>query len=387
MHHLTQRIAGLLVVLVLLLAGCDRVPELPSFDGSTGVPVRMVVVNEGLFTTNTAALSVIYADGTVYYDVFRYVNQRPLGDVAQSLTVIHDLYFVAVNNSRRIEILDPTTFESVGSIRYERAGSPRYIAPLTDSTAVVSDLHNQLVTIRTRPPYTELDYIELPFKTSGIEQMAVSGGKLFGAYLDRGVAVFDTDNFRISGMRLLTDVVPTWGTSTARPLVDYRGWVWFLTTPRMKDDRHSMTLQAIDPVTERIAQTMTIPYVETGIHRGDIVGMPSYNRIDISPTKDRIYISLHEATKDDPDPKADKPLQVVYTLDLRTMALERYMPLPEVQMMYGMNVSPEGDVCICDCLDYTAQRGYIRVYPADGGPRESYKVAVYPNFVFFPSES
>lgn len=144
---------GLLVALLSVVCACDKIPELPSFEGEDGNKAVMIVVNEGLFTTNTAALSVIYADGTVHYDVFRAVNQRPLGDVAQSMTEINGLYFIAIDNSRRIEILDPKSFRSVGSIRYSRAGSPRYITPLTDSTAVVSDLHNQLVTIRTRPPY------------------------------------------------------------------------------------------------------------------------------------------------------------------------------------------------------------------------------------------
>ena len=52
-------------------------------------------------------------------------------------------------------------------------------------------------------------------------------------------------------------------------------------------------------------------------------------------------------------------------------------------MMYGFAVSPEGDVYLCDCLDYTAQRGYVRHYLKDG-TRISHKVGVYPSQVYFP---
>ena len=50
---------GLLTALLSVVCACDKVPELPSFEGEDGNKAVMIVVNEGLFTTNTAALSVI----------------------------------------------------------------------------------------------------------------------------------------------------------------------------------------------------------------------------------------------------------------------------------------------------------------------------------------
>ena len=52
-------------------------------------------------------------------------------------------------------------------------------------------------------------------------------------------------------------------------------------------------------------------------------------------------------------------------------------------MMYGYAVSPEGDIYLCDCLDYTAQRGYVRHYLKDG-TKISHKVGIYPGQVYFP---
>lgn len=380
---MTRKPCLLLALLLLLLASaCDRIPEEPTFDAKT-TPIKMVVVNEGLFTTNTAALSVIYEDGTTYFDIFRWVNHRPLGDVAQSVTDINDKYFVAVNNSRRIEILDKTTFKSVGSIRYKNSGSPRFIAPLNDSLAMVSDLYGQLVVIRTVPPYKELEYIELPYKSQSIEKMTTVRGKIFGAYVNLGLAVIDCDDYSVRKMRLMKDVVPTEITKTCKMQVDANQKLWVLTTPRMKRDQSYMVLNCIDPDSEKVIHRTRIDYKKQDIHSGDIIGMPLYNRVDINPERTKIYFNLYEATKDG-DTK--ERVQVLYTIDVNTHKVERYLPLPGVSMMYGMGVSPEGDACVCDCLDYTAQRGYVRVFPKNGGEVKSYKVGVYPRMIVFPNK-
>lgn len=374
---------SILIIFTLLLLGCEKIPELPSFEGEDGNSAKMIVVNEGLFTTNTAALSVIYEDGKTYFDVFRWVNNRPLGDVAQSITEINGHYFVAINNSKRVEILDKKTFKSVGCIRYKESGAPRFITPINDSTAMVSDLYGQLVTIRTQPPYKELEYIKLPLKSTNIEKMVTVGGKIFGAYLNRGLAVFDCDDYSIRNMRLMEDVVVGEITKTCKMQVDTNNLLWVLTTPRLQKDQTSLTLNCIDPVQEKVINRVIIPFVSENIKKGDIVGMPKYNRVDINPSKTKIYFNLMLATKDG---SADGAIQTLFTLDVNTLKVEKYMALPGVSMMYGMGVSPEGEVCICDCLDYTAQRGYVRVFSPKTSEIKSYKVGVYPRIIIFPRE-
>lgn len=372
------------LLLVLLLFGCDKIPELPSFEGKNGSRIRMIVVNEGLFTTNTAALSAIYDDGETYFDVFRSVNQRPLGDVAQSMTEINGKYFVAVNNSKRIEILDTKTFKSIGSIRYQQSGSPRFITPLTDSTAMVSDLMGQLVVIRTRPPYKEVEYMQLPVKATAIEKMTTVGGKVFGAYLGKGLAVMDCDDYSLRKMRLMEDVIVAEVTKTCIMPVDANGKLWVLTTAQRTEQQTSVTLNCIDPATEKVIHKVVIPYTQQNIKKGDIVGMPNYNRMDISSSKTKIYFNLKVATQDN---TSEGAVQTVYTLDINTHNIEKYMELPGVSMMYGMGVSPEGDVCICDCMDYSAQRGYVRVYSKQSPEVKSYKVGVYPRMIIFPKQA
>ena len=54
-------------------------------------------------------ISVLNKDGSVIPDIFREVNHRPLGDVAQSITKINGKYFVTLDNSKKIEVIDPET--------------------------------------------------------------------------------------------------------------------------------------------------------------------------------------------------------------------------------------------------------------------------------------
>lgn len=104
--------------------------------------------------------------------------------------------------------------------------------------------------------------------------------------------------------------------------------------------------------------------------------LPSFVGEDDNSAK---MIATKDNTKDD-------AVQAVFTLDINSLKIEKYMELPGVKMMYGMGVSPDGEVCICDCMDYTAQRGYVRGFSPSTPDVKSYKVGVYPRMIIFPQE-
>ena len=155
--------------------------------------VKMIVVNEGLFNTGTADISVVYEDGTTIWNAFERANGVPMGDVAQSITYINGKYFVALNGSGKIEVVEPETFKSIGTILYTQKGKPRFMAPINDTVAIVSDIQGQLVRVNTSD-YSVIEYI--PLATNwGVEKIVKIGDKLFGANpAGKGIAVFDIDN-------------------------------------------------------------------------------------------------------------------------------------------------------------------------------------------------
>ena len=132
-----------IIWLGITLVSCDK-PGVPYPRGMMGEgDIEALVLNEGKLNSNTGTISVIYKDGNVVADAFQDVNHRPMGDVAQSITLINGKYFVAMNNSKKIEIVDPVTFKSVGTILYTQAGYPRQVVSISSTEAVVSDLNRQ----------------------------------------------------------------------------------------------------------------------------------------------------------------------------------------------------------------------------------------------------
>ena len=363
----------------LMLAACDKDGLYPGGSLQEG-PIECLVLNEGLINTNEGCLSVVYRDSTVVVDAFQDANHRPMGDVAQSVTLINGKYFVAMNNSKKVEVMDPTTFQSLGTILYTRAGYPRQIVPISDTEAVVSDMRSQLVRIRTVEPYGEpLEYIPLP---TNIEYLAAAENKIFGM-TSRGVMVFDADHVTADEARFIRNIHNEEQTKTCRMLKDKNGDIWALTNNREGSRIAGVTLSRIDPAREQVAETHTLTFLDTlSAAVGEPVAHVNYNRTDIDPTGTYIYFNVMTKTAE-PNDEGVREQQSVYRFNIDNGTFELYRHLPGVGMMYGFAVGPTGDVYLCDCLDYTAQRGYVRCYRADGTV-DSYRVGVYPSQVYFP---
>ena len=173
----------------------DDAIQVKVLQGGRGKKIRMVVVNEGQFTKGTSALSAIAYDGTTDFDIFRTVNKKPLGDVAQSITYIDGKYFVAINNSKQVAVVEPQTFELIETIDYEQDGKPRFIARLNENEAIVSDLTCQLVRIDIKN-YKVIGHVDISAAVGvngHVEKMTVVGKKLFCAAPGKGIGVFDTE--------------------------------------------------------------------------------------------------------------------------------------------------------------------------------------------------
>ena len=381
-----KRVLGLFcAVLMLSLSGCEYEDDFPAGVGEGNI--EAIVLNEGRIGTNMGAISVLYRNGMVSPDVFRVVNNRPLGDVAQSITMINGKYFVALNNSKKIEIVDSQTFKSEGTILYTQAGLPRQIVSVSDTTAIVSDLlsnnvsgtdlPSQLVRIRTVPPYgTPLEYIVI---RKWVEYMEVADNKLFGMTA-KGLYVFDLDNITQEGSRMIEDVYNEETTKTCKMLKDKNGRIWALMNERDKSKLTAVLLKCIDPETEKVITTYRLPFVDKNeAKEGDVVGTVSYNRTDMDAAKMLIYFSVRTCKPGRPNDSQ----QSIYTLNTDNGTFRLHRHVLGVDMMYGCGVSPQGEVYICDCLDYSAQRGYIRHYK-ESGNIESYRVGVYPSQVYFP---
>lgn len=135
-----NRVIGLVMLCVLVFAYACEPDEQPT-PLPKEVSEGIFLVNEGNFQRGNASLSFLNLSGEQKMSdkLFETANGVPLGDVANSLELINDELYVVVNNSGKIEILNPKSFKRIATI--EGFTSPRHILRISDSRALVSDLY------------------------------------------------------------------------------------------------------------------------------------------------------------------------------------------------------------------------------------------------------
>jgi len=118
---------------------CDEV--VPETDYSD-----VLIVNEGTFGWGNGSVSLYKSsDETVSQNIFMQANSIPLGDVAQSITQINNKAYIVINNSSKIEVVDINNFNSLATIT--GFTSPRYILPINNNKAYVTDLYANSIQI------------------------------------------------------------------------------------------------------------------------------------------------------------------------------------------------------------------------------------------------
>jgi len=124
----TFRGLGLIVLAAccFTLSSCDDDDNQPAGEFESGI----FVINEGNFQDADGTISFINPnDGSVKQDLFGTANNGlALGDVVQSMTIDGEFAYVVVNNSNKIEIVNPNTFVSVHTL--QGLSLPRYLTTL-----------------------------------------------------------------------------------------------------------------------------------------------------------------------------------------------------------------------------------------------------------------
>ncbi len=151
----------LLLIVLLAIAACDKAPQAPPVtaapDSTSG---GVFIVNEGNYTQSNASLSFIdYSSSKKYDNVFESKNNRKLGDVFQSMTLINDKAYLVINNSGKIEVINAKTFESVNTVKGLR--SPRYICKTGYNKIYVSDLYANKISVVDLNTYETTKTIDL----------------------------------------------------------------------------------------------------------------------------------------------------------------------------------------------------------------------------------
>ncbi len=241
--------SSILFTFSLLLYSC--VKDKPNIQSPSNVNIsashKVYITNEGNFMYNNA--SVTFYDPItrqVIQDIFKSQNPtHTLGDVCQSISKIGNEYYLVVNNSSKIVIVNADDLK----YKYTIMGfiSPRYILPVSYSKAYVSDLYANKIAIVNLPTKTITSYVPCNGWT---EKMIQYYGKVFVSNLYKNY-VYVIDAIQ----DIITDSIYV-GKYLSGLVLDKNDNLWILSSGDASIAQNPQLLQ-VNPVNHQVLKTFT----------------------------------------------------------------------------------------------------------------------------------
>lgn len=327
---------------VLSLAACDRDIIGPQEVNRKPKPVlegrHVFVIDEGNFGSGNASVTAYNPEAEdVQYNVYSGFNDDvPLGDVLQDMQQYKGRYYLVLNNSGKVTVVDTTTWKNVGEI--EGLTNPRYIS-FYGNRAFVTELYAKkmwVVNLDQMKVEQEIAMPESSFHTIAWNDKIWVGSK---QYL-----------VSVNPETLEKDSTYTLRKNVERMVVDHQNRMWVLTTEK---PAHLYRLNA----SGAIEQDWTFGSND----------QPLY--LEISPDGQHLYfVNDNGVYHQDADAASLQPQKI---LDFSG------------QNIYGFDVDPKtGDLYLADALDYNQASGIYR-YSSDGVLLGQFKAGVISNGVRF----
>jgi YVTN family beta-propeller protein len=337
---------------IFILASCNKnddfgeqIPDDENYKYGNGV----YVVNEGNFGNGNGSLSFLNLDSLIIYnDIFYNANQRPLGDVPLTMTLVGDTGWVVVNNSSKIELIDLTDMSSVATI--DGLTSPRFVLPVSDDKAYISDFVESEISIVNTRTFSIEGKIDIRCSS---EQMLLADGKVFAAFWSNyGFSYLENNKLVVidaSTDQVIDSVFV--GKEPNSMMLDKDGKLWVLCSGGFASEAYP-SLWQIDPESLNILST--------------------FNFTDISTSPTSLCID-----------GAGETLfflnQGIYSMSIYDTILPT-LPLiaEDAHLFYSLAINPKyNEIFATDAIDYQ-QRGLILRYQPDGTFVDSFRAGLIP---------
>jgi len=352
-----------LLTLSLLPTACSKGPvreKIINEDTITSSTYEngIFVVNEGNYNWGNASVTFLDNDNNiVIQDIFTKSNDRGLGDVAESMTIIDSMGYLLINNSNRIEVVSLKDFKSVKII--SGLHSPRYMQIVDSKKAYVTNLQNSISIIDL-----QTNSVTGTIKTTGWTENLIRYGKIM---LVTSIGHFPEPSSKRKAQILVidteTDSIVDSIQSGKEPIgivIDKEQIVWVLCSGGY-DNFEAPSLIRINPELRVVEKVFTFP---------DSKDVPS--RLCINPTGDTLYFLKGG----------------VYQMPVTSNVLPD-LPLirPDGRRFYGLNVHPiTGRIYVSDAKDYV-QNGTAYQYSVAGNQIKQYNTGRIPGSFWFTKNS
>ncbi|GJM63560.1 YncE family protein [Persicobacter diffluens] len=348
--------------LILFLPACNNPEDARPVDINPPVSgdyqQGIYILNEGNFDWGVASLSFLHTE-TQEIDnlIFRDTNGFELGNVAQSMSIHGDKGYIVVNNSEKVEIINPYTAEWIGRIRIP-GGSPRYMEKISDNKAYLTELYAGCFWVLD----LENEVVDKKVDVSGgwTESMVRLGDFV---YMTKQREVRDPEQAdqEILKIDIQSDKIVDRVTMPPGPsglVLDKNEKIWVLCNGGLI--QKEPTLLQLEPENMTIIQRFAFDN-QAATYPGNL---------RINPAGDMLYFINGG----------------IYAFEITASQLPQkpIIDAAKDQIYFALDIDPEnGDIYLSDAIDYL-QRGLIYQYSAEGSLLLEDKAEVMPNqFIFW----
>lgn len=339
---------------VFTLQSCSDDPA-PIGPGQAG----FFVVNEGGWGNSNTSISFYDRQaGTFTNDVFAIANQRPLGDQSQSMTIIGDKGYIVVQNSRKIEVIDASTYASIVTIK-DSITNPRYIVQVSTTKAYVSDwgADGMTGTIKVLDLSTNTITKTITGVGVGSNRMIRIATKVYvtnsGGYMapDNKLTIIDSNTDAIVDHITIAD-------NTNSLQLDKDANMWIAATGNV-----NYTIDGVIDVANSTVGSLT-KYGNTTLQlkAPEVTDMGLSNLV-ISKDASQLYYLYKSA---------------IYSMSISATALPT-TPFKAADNYYGLAVDPyDGSIIACKAPNFSAA-GSIEILDSNGNVKSSFTAGIAPN--------
>ena len=346
-------------ILVLSINACVKdKPNPPDKPILNNTHRTAIVLNEGSYGLNNADISVLDLDsGVAVNQVFKYANNKSLGDVAQQISLINGQYWITLNNSNRISILDTSSFVEVASI--SNVKFPRHILKVSADKAYVSSIYNTYIQIIDLNSKSIVGQIPTDYPNQ--EQMLLHNGMVYCTNWD-------------TASNLIYKIDPTSNTIVKKIELPYRashsivqdklGRIWILAGNKYKEKLSS--LSCLDPTADTLLKSFVFPSDADPI------------KLTINTSRDTLYFIninyLEQASNNG-----------LYRMSITDMQLPS-SPFIAAQInsyIWGISIDPlDGHIFITDPKGF-AQQSTVAEYNSQGTLLRNFQTGIGANSILF----
>ncbi len=334
-----------LTFLLILAVSCRKDPTYHENTYKLGGGV--FILNEGNFRGGNGSLSFYSYDSTkIFNDLFYSKNNRPLGDVPNSMVIHEDNGYIVVNNSGKIEVIDPVTLVSKTTIK--GLNSPRNMVPVSPTKAYVSSLYSDSVTIIDMTNNLIAGYINIRRSS---EAIVAGNNKAYVSNWAGGKEIMVINTL----LNKVVDSIQV-GNEPESMVLDRNFYLWVLCSGTYAGEDLAK-LDQINMATNKVIKEYQFP------------------------TKDATPVCL----------KIDALGSTLYFLDNGVKAMDINLgKLPVSALIadpnssfYKIGINPvNGDIFVTDAIDYSS-RGWVMIYKSDGSLITKERADIIPASICF----